>query len=227
MSTGAIIILAVAAAVIVALVLARPVLQSSGNGLRRRFGPEYDRAVARHDGDTKAAHKELSERLRRHGDLRLHPLSGESREQYVAQWAGVQEQFVDSPATAVAEADQLLGRLVRDRGYPADAYDEQTDALSVHHAHHVGGYRQLHLVARRAREGEAHTEQLREALIGARALFEELVKAHPRDDGGRDRPDARRTAGGRGASRKPLAGRLHLPWATMGGHGHGTTKGGV
>ncbi|WP_432096353.1 hypothetical protein [Streptomyces sp. bgisy100] len=250
MSTGAIIILAVAAAVIVALLLAKPVLQSGGSGLRRRFGPEYDRAVARHDGDTKAAHKELSERLRRHGDLRVQPLAEAAREQYVARWAGIQEQFVDSPAAAVTEADRLLGRLVRDRGFPADAYDEQVDALSVHHAEQVGGYRRIHAAARGVTDGRAETagrtgtesrttetEELREALVGARALFEQLVTSHPRDHRGRNRPAGRFTARGRAAARdraaadragsgKPNTGRLHLPWA-MNQRGPGATKGGV
>ncbi|MER5971337.1 hypothetical protein ABT112_16630 [Streptomyces sp. NPDC002055] len=274
MSTGAIIILAVAAAVIVALLLAKPVLQSGGSGLRRRFGPEYDRAVARHDGDTKAAHKELSERLRRHGDLRVQPLAETAREQYVARWAGIQEQFVDSPAAAVTEADRLLGRLVRDRGFPADAYDEQVDALSVHHAEQVGGYRRIHAAARRVTDGRTETagrtetgsrkgsesrtetgswttgsesrttetEELREALVGARALFEQLVTSHPRDHHGRNRPAGRFTARGRAAARnraaadqdaadragsgKPNTGRLHLPWA-MNQRGPGATKGGA
>ncbi|MFF3762680.1 hypothetical protein ACFYYR_01075 [Streptomyces sp. NPDC001922] len=265
MSTGAIIILAVAAAVIVALLLAKPVLQSSGSGLRRRFGPEYDRAVARHDGDTKAAHKELSERLRRHGDLRVQPLAEADREQYVARWAGIQEQFVDSPAAAVTEADRLLGRLIRDRGFPADAYDEQVDALSVHHAEQVGGYRRIHAAARHVTDGRTETagrttepagpatatggrptetEELREALVGARALFEQLVTSHPRDHRGRNRTSGRFTTRGRGVVRaraaardrsvdgdravgsKPNTGRLHLPWA-MSGRGPGATKGGA
>jgi len=31
-----------------------------GHGLKGRFGPEYDRTVADHDGDTKAAEQELA-----------------------------------------------------------------------------------------------------------------------------------------------------------------------
>lgn len=218
MSTGVIIILAVAVVVIVALVLARPAMRSSGSRLRSRFGPEYERTVARHNGDTKVAEKDLSERLRRHGGLRPQGLSAVAREQYVAQWAGVQEQFVDSPARAVAEADQLLGRLVRDRGYPIDTYDEQVDALSVHHAEHVEGYRRVHTVAALAADGRAGTEELREAVVQARALFEQLVSAGPRDQGRTDakpRPDGAVRDGGRlhaarawaSDRRRPAAGR--------------------
>ncbi|MFG2191424.1 hypothetical protein [Streptomyces sp. NPDC048639] len=227
MSTGVLItlaILAVTAVAIVALVLAPPVLQSSGSGLRRRFGPEYDRAVEQRDGDTKAAHKELSERVRRYGTLSMRPLPEDERVQYVAQWAGVQEQFVDSPAAAVAEADRLLGRLVRDRGFPADAYDEQVDALSVHHAEHLGGYRRLHAVASRTGDGKADTEEMREALVGARDLFEALIIAHPKEGHERlrtrraRRMQRRRDGGGTAVpgpreKDEPKSGRrFHLPW---------------
>ncbi|PGH50595.1 hypothetical protein [Streptomyces sp. Ru87] len=222
MSTGIIIVLAVAVVIIVAVVLAPRVRKSGGTNLRQRFGPEYDRTVARHDGDTQAAEKDLSERLRRHGDLRARPLTAEARESYVALWAGVQEQFVDSPETAVAEADRLLVRLVRDRGYPADDYDEQVAALSVHHTHHVDGYRQVHAVASRARTGRAGTEELREVLVHARALFEDLVGTHPQDNvrhragdrtGNRaaERPAARPGATG---GNKRLSDRLHAPWTS-------------
>ncbi|MFE7115996.1 hypothetical protein ACFU99_11315, partial [Streptomyces sp. NPDC057654] len=143
MSTGVTIIV-IAAAVILLAALAAGLLRGGrgrgrGRGLRRRFGPEYDLALARHDGDAKAAEKELTERLRRHGDVKIQPLTGESRERYVASWNGVQEEFVEAPGQAVADAEQLLARLVRDRGYPADPYDEQVAALSVHHAHSVRG----------------------------------------------------------------------------------------
>ncbi|WP_051722879.1 preprotein translocase subunit SecG [Streptomyces albus] len=230
MSTGVIIILAVAALVIVALVLAPRVMQSGGGGLKRRFGPEYERTVAHHNGDRKAAERELSERLRRHGDLRTRPLSAEAREQYVARWAGVQEQFVDSPSQAVDAAERLLGELIRERGFPADEYDEQVAALSVHHSHHVDGYRHVHAVAARARDGRAETEELREAVVHARALFEELVTTHPQDnarhragDRGTERHGARTPAAGAGKQR--LTERLQGPWAAR--HNTGTTKGGA
>jgi hypothetical protein len=60
---------------------------------------------------------------------------------------------------------------MRDCGYPADDRNASMDALSVHHARSVEGYRQtlgLRLEA-------ATTEQLREAMIRYRALFEDLT----------------------------------------------------
>ncbi|QGV80858.1 hypothetical protein [Streptomyces ficellus] len=154
-----------------------------GHGLRRRFGPEYERAVSRHDGDTKAAERELAERVQRHGDLRPRPLTRDAREQYVALWSGLQEQFVDAPRQAVVQADRLLARLAEDRGFPAaTAYEEQVAALSVHHAHHVDGFRRVHRAsAANGQTPNAGTEELRSAMLEARRLFDALVTEHAED----------------------------------------------
>lgn len=210
MSTGVIIILALTAVVILALVLARPARRGgSGGGLRKRFGPEYERTLARHDGDDKAAKAELRERMKRHGGLREKPLSPEAREQYVAQWAGVQEQFVDSPAAAVAAAEQLLTRLIHDRGYQAESHQDRIEALSVHRAHHVDGYRRVHAVAGRVHESSTETEELREALVHARELFEQLVTSGPRDGKASADRSGRRSAGDGATATAERAGGPH------------------
>jgi hypothetical protein len=169
--------------VVAAVLYAGPGRGGGRSGLKRRFGPEYDRVVSRHEGDTKAAEHELTERVQRHGDLKPQELTTEKREQYVALWAGLQERFVDAPQEAVTEAEQLLARLAAERGYPEGAqYDDQIDALSVHHAHQVDGYRRVHQAASQD-GGGASTEELREAMVGARELFEQLILAHPGDGG--------------------------------------------
>jgi hypothetical protein len=97
--------------------------------------------------------------------------------------AAVQEQFVDSPWKAVTEADALLARLAGERGFPdGEQFDEQLAALSVHHAYFVQGYRSMHTAAR----GQSGTEEMREAMVAARGLFEALVTEEPAD------PDRRR-----------------------------------
>ncbi|MEU3945196.1 hypothetical protein [Streptomyces sp. NPDC029526] len=213
MSTGLIIALIVIVAVVAvaaALLMQRSRGPRHGVGLKRRFGPEYDRAVARHDGDTKAAERELAARVERHGDLRARPLEPAEREHYEARWTAAQERFVDSPGDAVAEADRLLAEVAGARGFPdAGQYEEQLAALSVHHAHHVEGYRRVHRVAQArvngGHEGGAGTEELREAMVDARALFEDLVHTS-RHDGGRhhraSRDDGHRAPAARG-SRMP------------------------
>ncbi|MCQ6253169.1 hypothetical protein [Streptomyces malaysiensis] len=179
MSTGAISIVVVVAVVLAAALIVRVVRAGAGRrerALRRRFGPEYELNVAQHAGDTKAAQRELEERLRLYGELRTQPLPGELRERYVAEWAGIQELFIEFPERSVTGADRLLARLAHDRGYPSDRYEEQVAALSVHHADHIQGYRQIHDSAARAREGRADTEELREAVVHARPFFEDLVR---------------------------------------------------
>jgi hypothetical protein len=197
MSTGLIIALIVIVAVVVvvaAVLTLRARSPRHGASLKRRFGPEYDRAVARHDGDTKAAERELAERVERHGALRERPLEPVERERYEVRWTAAQERFVDAPRDAVVEADRLLAELAGARGFPADGhYEDQVAALSVHHAHHVEGYRRVHRAAQ-ARADGAHnggmgTEEMREAMVEARALFDDLLRPS-RHDGGRHRVDA-------------------------------------
>ncbi|WP_199548737.1 hypothetical protein [Streptomyces sp. N35] len=157
-----------------------------GRSLERRFGPEYERTVARHDGDTRAAERELDERVKQHGSLTPKPLASGEREQYETRWARAQERFVESPREAVAEVDALIAELAAERGYPGrERYEEQLSALSVHHAHQVQGYRRVHAAAHG--NGEAGTESLREAMVEARALFHELLRTA---DGRRGRGEA-------------------------------------
>jgi hypothetical protein len=183
MSTGVIIVLIV---IVVGVVAAAAALAlrargaTGGSGLKRRFGPEYDRTVARHDGDAKAAERELGERVQEHGSLREQPLEPADRERFQARWAAAQELFVDSPREALTDVDQLLGEVAGARGFPDVAeYDKQFDALSVHHAAHVHGYRRVHRVVTArtngAPESQAGTEEMRESMLEARALFDDLV----------------------------------------------------
>ncbi|MFI0963771.1 hypothetical protein ACH4S8_20505 [Streptomyces sp. NPDC021080] len=206
MSTGVIIVLIIVVAVAVVaaaltLLARRP---PGGRALRRRFGPEYDRTVARHDGDTRAAERDLDERVKRHGDLRERPLEPADRERYAAGWTAAQERFVDSPQEAVAEADRLLGELAGALGFPGgDRYEEQVSALSVHHGHHVHGYRHVHRAALArtggGRSGGPDTEGLREAMLEARDLFDELLTRTRQDTvPGRER-GAEDTSGPRAA----------------------------
>ncbi|MEV5909418.1 hypothetical protein DMH25_34365 [Streptomyces sp. WAC 01325] len=178
MSTVVILLIVIAAVVVlgVTVMALRTRGAQGGRSLKRRFGPEYERTVARHDGDAKAAERELAQRVERHGGLRERTLETTEVERYEARWTAAQERFVESPKDAVDEADRLLAELAQARGYPDGAqYEEQLSALSVHHANRVHGYRRVHSAARAGAEGGSGTEELREAMVEARALFEELV----------------------------------------------------
>lgn len=238
MSTGLIIalIVIVVAVIAVAAVLTRRARgPQRGRSLKHRFGPEYDRAVARHDGDPQAAERELAERVERHGSLRERPLEPAQRQEYEARWTAAQEHFVDSPREAVAEADRVLAELAGTKGFPdGGQYDEQLAALSVHHADHVQGYRRVHQAAhlRGGEEpdgGRAGTEEMREAMIEARALFEDLVghNGHHQEPRQAERSDEapkhgkhdQSDGGGRPARED---GRGHLPWAFNRRHAKGS-----
>ncbi len=215
MSTGliiALIVIVIVAAVLAGAAAVSPTARGAigGRGLRRRFGPEYERTVARYDGDTKAAERDLIERLKRYGSLREQPLEPAERGRYGERWTAAQERFVDSPSQAVAEADLLLAELAGARGFPdGGRYEEQLDALSVHHADHVNGYRRLHRAAHApapgaAADSRAGTEEMREAMLEARALFEDLVAPPRRQSSGSiTKPPAPTHARTEGRSRLP------------------------
>jgi hypothetical protein len=169
MSTAAVIAVVVVV-VVVAAVIAAVTFKNGGAGtgpagfgpggmrLKHRFGPEYERALAHHDGDEKATRRELAERVKRYGRLEVRPVPAEDRQRLQAGWDAVQARFVDRPADAVADADRLIGQLAAQRGFPAPHTPEHTDALSVHYPHQLQGYRRAHdLVTRTGDTSAAST----------------------------------------------------------------------
>jgi hypothetical protein len=168
MSTGAIIGIIIVVIVVLAIG-ALASMQLRRARMRRQFGPEYDR-LAGEIGPRKAD-AELAARQRRVDELGIHPLSAQQQANYSGDWAAVQERFVDAPAEAVGAADMLIWNVMQDRGYPTQDRKASMEALSVYHAHSLNGYRQ----AQDLRIDSATTEELREAMIGHRALFEDLT----------------------------------------------------
>ncbi len=169
MSTGAIIgIVIVVIVVVAAVVVASREMRRAR--LRRQFGPEYDR-LAQQLGNRSKADVELAARQRRVEALGIHELSPEQQASYSGDWTTVQERFVDTPAEAVAAARALIWDVMRDRGYPTNDRDASMDALSFYHAGSLESYRQTVGLRTEA----ATTEQLREAMISYRALFEDLT----------------------------------------------------
>ena len=143
--------------------------------LQDRFGPEYVRAVDEH-GDSRAAEKELREREARRKQFDIRPLAPESRARYLERWKDVQARFVDDPAPAAADADRLIGEAMRERGYPVDDFDQRAADLSVDYPDVVENYRAGHSVAAAAGSGPADTEDLRQAMVHYRSLFDRLVE---------------------------------------------------
>jgi hypothetical protein len=144
--------------------------------LRKKFGPEYERAVREHGSERKGEAK-LADREKRVEKLNIRDLDPMEHERFSKQWESVQSHFVDSPKGAVKEADDLVSFLMRARGYPISDFDQRAADISVDHPRVVENYRSAHDIALRVGKDEATTEDLRTAMIHYRSLFEELVQA--------------------------------------------------
>jgi hypothetical protein len=166
----------VAILVVVVVVLVVLLMRSRrSEQLQKEFGPEYGRVLADH-GDRREAESELAERRDRRAKLEIRELEPATRERYAERWAAAQRAFVDQPAPAVAEADALVSEVMQERGYPVSQDFEQRAAdVSVDHPAVVEHYRAAHGISARATEGDAGTEDLRQAMVHFRALFDELL----------------------------------------------------
>lgn len=166
----------IAVAVVLALVAIAFLLMRKRrtDQLKSKFGPEYER-LAKNTGDPTKAEALLAEREKRVSGFTIRPLEPEHRDRFVTSWREIQAQFVDDPKTAVRAADVLLAQVMNERGYPVADFDQRAADLSVDHADVVTNYRSAHDIAERHERGEAGTEDLRQAMIHYRALFDDLV----------------------------------------------------
>lgn len=173
MTTTVVAILILVAIVLLLLALfARP--QWRRRRLQRRFGPEYERML-RAGEDRRRVEQELADRQRRHAGLNIRALPADARARYADRWFEVQERFVDEPVAAVRAADELIVALMAERGYPTDGYQQQLVDLSVEHAHQLDSYRTAREVSSLAAANRASTEDLRQAMVRYRSLFEDLL----------------------------------------------------
>lgn len=146
--------------------------------LRERFGPEYDRVV-KQEGDERKAEGVLEFREKRREKFKLRPLSAGDRSSFGVRWKEVQARFVDDPRGAVTVADSLVTDVMQARGYPIGEFDQRAADISVDHPLVVENYRAAHDIAMRHSAGKASTEDLRQAMVHYRALFQELLEERP------------------------------------------------
>lgn len=146
--------------------------------LRQHFGPEYDRVV-RQEGDTRKAEGVLEFREKRREKFKIRPLSASDRSSFAVRWQEVQARFVDDPRGAVTVADSLVTDVMQLRGYPIGQFEQRAADLSVDYPLIVDNYRAAHDIALRHSAGKASTEDLRQAMVHYRALFQELLEEHP------------------------------------------------
>lgn len=148
--------------------------------LQQRFGPEYDREVAAR-GSERDAERHLREVANRRDQLEIRRLEPAARDRYTQRWQSVQTNFVDQPGRALDEADQLVTDVMKDRGYPVHDFNERAELVAADHPLVVEHYRAAHsarqrqLASQSAEAGTADTEEMRQAFVHYRALFDELV----------------------------------------------------
>lgn len=174
------------AGLIVALSAAR---RRKTDRLKQQFGSEYDRTVAE-AGEQQAAEKELVARERKRKKLDIRPLSRDALQAYSHRWLQVQTAFVDSPSSALDDADGLLNDVMRERGYPVDDFDQRAADISVDHSALVENYRAAHAIHLLDENGDDSTEKQRQAFVHYRALFDELLDQRGNDDRPQDTDSA-------------------------------------
>ena len=143
--------------------------------LTERYGPEYQRTVEA-TGDKREAERELQDREERVKEYEIKPLSPEQRDRYVVKWKETQADFVDDPSGAIAQADSLVQDVMGERGYPVGDFEQRSADISVDHPHVVEEYRAAHTIAERHANGGVETEDLRQAMVHYRALFDDLLE---------------------------------------------------
>lgn len=177
MSTTAMIVIAVAIAIVVIVAGIILLLRARSQKLQRVFGPEYSRTVG--ELGRYKAESELEKRAKRVEQLHIRELSREDRERFASNWQSVQAGFVDNPEKALKEADLLVAAVMTARGYPVQDFEQCAQDISVDHGVVVDNYRAAHGVAIRCARREANTEEIRQAMLHYRRLFDELLPAVP------------------------------------------------
>lgn len=168
----AVVVLLVAA---VAFLLWRNAPARKRQQLREKFGPEYDVAVEQYGASR--AQRVLEARARRVGKLPLRSISASECATFSQSWRRRQEQFVDTPSAAVSGAHELVQRVMLARGYPVEDFEQSVADLSVEYGGIVSHYRAAHQLEQANRSGQINTEELRQAMVHYRALFDELLGA--------------------------------------------------
>ena len=142
--------------------------------LKEQFGPEYDRTVGEL-GAQRAAEADLLAREKKHKKLDITSLTPEARREHAAIWQRVQAEFIDDPQDAVGRAERLVTRVMRERGYPIDDFDQRAAEISVDHPDIVENYRSAHAIYQSQHNGDISTEEARQAFVHYRALFDRLL----------------------------------------------------
>ncbi len=142
--------------------------------LKDQFGSEYER-VFNEVRDQREVEDELEARIDHVKSLDIRELSDDETERYTREWRATQARFVDQPVVALQEADELIKEVMSAKGYPVENFEQRAADISVDYPDLVTNYRGMRDIAARSEQAEVSTEQIRQAMVHSRALFEELV----------------------------------------------------
>ena len=174
-NTTTLVLVAVALLVIGGLLATAVMRFQRSRRLRERFGPEYERLV-NEAGDRKKAESELEARLAHVETLDIRPLTADEVNRFSLEWQSTQSEFVDEPHASLQKADRLIREVMKARGYPVEDFEQRAADISVDYPDLVTDYRGLHMIAVKEVDDEVSTEEMRQAMVHGRALFEELVR---------------------------------------------------
>ena len=163
----------VLALIVVAGLIARSSRKARTAQLRDKFGAEYDHVV-QETGKRKRAEQELLARVDEVKKYDIRPFTVAERDRFRSDWSRIEQRFIERPTTAVVEADELVADMMRVRGYPMGDFEKHAAQLSVTHPRVVEHYRAGHSVIGVA-PGSNSTEDLRQAMLHYRSLFDELI----------------------------------------------------
>lgn len=170
-TTALMLLVAVSVAFVAALVyaLVRRAFLRRSLELEQPSSAEYDISL---DELGAAARTEREQAQRR----RLRELSAAERQRFATSWHQIQARFVDDPALAVSSANELIGQLMRARGYHTEHFEQCVADFSMDHPTAMQHYRAAQQLVRSAPNGTVATEQLRQAVVHYRALFADLLQ---------------------------------------------------
>ncbi len=169
--------------------------------LRERFGPEYDKTVSTYHSQH-SAEADLSKREERVRKFNIVSLPQGERVRYKENWLLVQSRFVDRPDSALADANSLVQEVMHRCGYPVTDFEQSAADISVNHPQVVENFRAACRIAERNKRSAASTEELRQALIHYRALFDDLLQSEEADVSSTD-SERMRTRNGKSSRVQP------------------------
>lgn len=110
------------------------------------------------------------------------PITEHTAEKYSSAWRDIETSFLDDPDSAVARADELVSRLLRERGYYAGG--DGSSSIPSPIVAWARAYAAVQPIARLNARDQATMQERREAMARCRQLLIELLRSEVPEDQG-------------------------------------------